>query len=68
MRKKHQINLLTIRRGKVAEPAESDDVLSTPEQPVIDMPEPTLEFKADDVLVIFGKDDNLKEFVKKYDL
>ena len=68
MRKKHQINLLTIRRGKVTEDAASDDVLSTPEQPVIDMPEPTLEFKADDVLVIFGKDDNLQEFVKKYDL
>jgi Trk K+ transport system NAD-binding subunit len=32
------------------------------------MPEPTLEFKEGDVLVIFGKDENLQEFVKKYDL
>ncbi len=68
MRKKHRINLLTIRRGKVDVAEESNDVLSTPEQPVIDMPEPTLEFKEGDVLVIFGKDENLQEFVKKYDL
>lgn len=68
MRKRHQINLLTIRRGKVTEVEESDDVLNTPEQPVIDMPEPSLVFKEGDVLVIFGKDENLQEFVKKYDL
>ena len=68
MRKKHRINLLTIRRGKADVAEESNDVLSTPEQPVIDMPEPSLEFKEGDVLVIFGKDENLQEFVKKYDL
>ncbi|MBE6418781.1 MAG: TrkA family potassium uptake protein [Akkermansiaceae bacterium] len=68
MRKKNRINLLTIRRGKADIAEESDDVLSTPEQPVIDMPEPTLEFKQGDVLVVFGKDENLQEFVKKYDL
>lgn len=68
MRKKYKINLLTIRRGKVEEEDVTDDVLSEPEQPVIDMPEPSLEFKADDVLVIFGKDENLQDFVKKFDL
>ena len=68
MRKRHQINLLTIRRGKITEAEAIDDVLNTPEQPVIDMPEPSLEFKEGDVLVIFGKDENLQEFVKKYDL
>ncbi|MBR7109584.1 MAG: TrkA family potassium uptake protein [Akkermansia sp.] len=68
MRKRHQINLLTIRRGKITAEADIDDVLNTPDQPVIDMPEPSLEFKEGDVLVIFGKDENLQEFVKKYDL
>ena len=68
MRKKYKINLLTIRRGKAEEEDVTDDVLSEPEQPVIDMPEPSLEFKADDVLVIFGKDENLQDFVKKFDL
>ncbi|MBR3694998.1 MAG: TrkA family potassium uptake protein [Akkermansia sp.] len=68
MRKRHQINLLTIRRGKITAETDIDDVLNTPDQPVIDMPEPSLEFKEGDVLVIFGKDENLQEFVKKYDL
>ena len=68
MRKKYKINLLTIRRGHAETEEVTDDVLSEPEQPVIDMPEPSLEFKADDVLVIFGKDENLQDFVKKFDL
>lgn len=68
MRKKYQINLLTIRRGHAETEEVTDDVLNEPEQPVIDMPEPSLEFKADDVLVIFGKDENLQDFVKKFDL
>lgn len=68
MRKKYKINLLTIRRGHAETEEVTDDVLNEPEQPVIDMPEPSLEFKADDVLVIFGKDENLQDFVKKFDL
>ena len=68
MRKKYKINLLTIRRGHADTEEVTDDVLNEPEQPVIDMPEPSLEFKADDVLVIFGKDENLQDFVKKFDL
>jgi trk system potassium uptake protein TrkA len=68
MRKKYKINLLTIRRGHAEAEEVTDDVLNEPEQPVIDMPEPSLEFKADDVLVIFGKDENLQDFVKKFDL
>lgn len=68
MRKLHKINLLTIRRGAPTEANEGSDVLSKPESPVIDSPDPSLEFKKGDVLVIFGKDDDLKDFVKKFDL
>ncbi|MBR3926851.1 MAG: TrkA family potassium uptake protein [Akkermansia sp.] len=67
MRKQYRINLLTVRRGKLIETS-SDDVLSQPEQPVIDTPEPSMKFQKDDVLVIFGKDDDLTAFVKKFDL
>ena len=66
-RKQYRINLLTVRRGKLIETS-SDDVLSQPEQPVIDTPEPSMKFQKDDVLVIFGKDDDLTAFVKKFDL
>jgi len=67
MRKKFRLNLLTVRRGKMAE-STNDDVLAQPEQPVIDMPDPSMQFQADDVLVIFGKDDDLSSFVKTFDL
>ncbi len=67
MRKQYRINLLTVRRGKLIETS-NDDVLSQPEQPVIDTPEPGMQFQQDDVLVIFGKDDDLTAFVKKFDL
>lgn len=68
MRKVHKINLLTIRRGTATETEASGDVLSEPEQPVIDSPDPSLEFKPGDVLVVFGKDADLKAFVNKFDL
>ncbi|MBQ2379443.1 MAG: TrkA family potassium uptake protein [Akkermansia sp.] len=67
MRKQYRLNLLTVRRGKSSE-ANADDVLSQPEQPVIDSPQPTLQFLEGDVLVIFGKDEDLNAFVKKFDL
>ena len=67
MRKQHRINLLTVRRGKLSETS-NDDVLLAPEQPVIDTPEPGMQFQEGDVLVIFGKDDDLTAFVKKFDL
>lgn len=66
MRREYHINLLTVRRGKLSEC--TDDVLSQPEQPVIDTPDPTMQFQEGDVLVIFGKDDDLTGFVKKFDL
>lgn len=68
MRRQHRINLLTVRRGSAMETVEADDVLSQPEQPVIDSPDPTLCFQKGDVLVIFGKDSDLQNFVRKFDL
>ncbi len=67
MRKQYRINLLTVRRGKFSEGA-NDDVLVLPEQPVIDTPAPSMQFLEGDVLVIFGKDDDLTAFVRKFDL
>lgn len=67
MRKQYRLNLLTVRRGKMSE-STADDVLAQPEQPVIDTPGPDMQFQKDDVLVIFGKDDDLSGFVKKFDL
>lgn len=67
MRKQYRINLLTVRRGKFSESA-NDDVLVLPEQPVIDTPSPSMTFQEGDVLVIFGKDDDLTAFVRKFDL
>lgn len=67
MRKQYRLNLLTVRRGKISE-SNADDVLDEPESPVIDSPAPDMQFQADDVLVIFGKDDDLNAFVKKFHL
>ena len=67
MRKQYRLNLLTVRRG-TSSLANADDVLSQPEQPVIDSPQPSLQFLEGDVLVIFGKDEDLNAFVKKFDL
>lgn len=67
MRKMHHLNLLTVRRGKAGENS-ADDVLAEPEQPVIDTPEPAMQFQEGDVLVLFGKNDDLNAFVKKFDL
>lgn len=68
LRSEYRLNLLTVRRGKVNETHSSDDVLSEPEQPVIDSPNASLEFQAGDVLVLFGKDGDLQRFVEKFDL
>ena len=43
-------------------------MLAEPESPVIDTPEPAMQFQKGDVLVIFGKNDHLNAFVKKFDL
>jgi len=68
MRKRLHVNLLTVRRGKAHETAVADDVLEQPEQPVIDTPDPAMKFMEGDILVIFGKDSDLQNFVRKFDL
>ncbi len=68
LRAKHQLNLLTLRRGVTMELAPSDDVLAMPEQPVIDTPTPDLVFEKGDVLVLFGKDEDLNRFVEFFHL
>jgi trk system potassium uptake protein TrkA len=68
LRSEYHLNLLTVRRGKLKENPSSDDVLSEPEQPVIDSPDASLTFQEGDVLVLFGKDGDLQRFVEKFDL
>ena len=68
LRSEYHLNLLTLRRGKVNESPMTDDVLSEPEQPVIDIPDASLEFQEGDVLVLFGKDSDVQRFVDKFDL
>ena len=68
LRSEYHLNLLTVRRGKLKENPSSDDVLSEPEQPVIDTPDANLQFQEGDVLVLFGKDNDLQRFVEKFDL
>lgn len=67
LRSDYRLNLLTVRRGAAKESA-TEDVFAQPEQPVIDSPEPTMEFLKDDVLVLFGKDSDLKRFVAEFNL
>jgi trk system potassium uptake protein TrkA len=68
LRSEYHLNLLTVRRGKVNENSSTDDVLSEPEQPVIDTPDANLQFQNGDVLVLFGKDNDLQRFVERFDL
>ena len=68
LRSEYHLNLLTVRRGTVRDNPTSDDVLSEPEQPVIDTPDANLEFQKGDVLVVFGKHSDLQRFVEKFDL
>ena len=68
LRQQYRLNLLTVRRGQPQEMADSDNVLAEPESPVIDTPDGSLEFLESDILVLFGKDADLKNFVEKFDL
>lgn len=67
LRSEYHLNLLTVRRGVAKENA-AEDVFAQPEQPVIDTPEPSMEFQQGDVLVLFGKDSDLKHFVSEFNL
>ncbi len=68
MRKKYRLNLLTVRRGKPGAPLGSDLNTRELKQPVIDSPLPTMTFEEGDVLVLFGQDADLIQFVEQFDL
>lgn len=65
LRSKFHLNLVTVRRG-APEEASDEDVLDTSVRPVIGTPEPTMEFLKGDVLVLFGKEEDLKRFADYY--
>ena len=66
LRSKFHLNLVTVRRGTPEEDSD-EDVLDTSTRPVIGTPEPTMEFQKGDVLVLFGKEEDLKRFADYYD-
>ncbi len=68
LRSEYRLNLLTVRRGKAAENTADDDVLVQFEQPVIDTPEPTMEFQKGDTLVLFGRETDLQKFADHFNL
>lgn len=68
LRNRYHLNLLTLRRGTATETTTNDDVLERKEQPVIGTPDPTEPFQEGDVLVLFGKNTDLDQFVKEYNL
>lgn len=65
LRSKFHLNLVTVRRGGSEEESD-EDVLDTSTRPVIGTPEPTMEFQKGDVLVLFGKEEDLKRFADYY--
>lgn len=68
LRSRFHLNMLTLRRGKAGEDVPGDDVMAQPEQPVIGTPDPSLVFEAGDILVLFGKNEDLQNFVEQYQL
>lgn len=60
LRTRFKLNLLTIRRGSATE--DSGGVLAMPTNPVIGTPDPDLEFKEKDILILFGREDSLTRF------
>lgn len=66
LRSKFHLNLVTIRRGEAPSGDDSEDVLEPSDQPVIGTPEPNLVFVKGDVLVLFGKESDLKNFADYY--
>ena len=64
LRSKYHLNLITVRRGTPSETPPDEAVIEQPEQPVIGTPDPAMAFQQGDVLVLFGKQSHLDEFVK----
>lgn len=69
LRKRFGLNLVTVRRGKAQTSSGDDDVITQKAQrPVLDTPTPDLVFEAQDVLVLYGKNVDLREFVSHFEL
>lgn len=66
LRTLHHLNLLTLRRGRTN--ADIKDILALPEAPVLDTPTPDLVFQIDDILILFGLEIDLQNFVNEYNL
>lgn len=68
LREEHHLNMLTLRRGAEFESdIDDDDVLAQPEKPVLDeVPGPSTVFQKGDVLLLYGKNNDLQIFVDKY--
>ena len=64
LRSKYHLNLITVRRGKPSETPPDEALIEQPEQPVIGTPDPAMAFQQEDVLVLFGKQSDLDDFVK----
>lgn len=62
LRTKHQLNLLTIRRGDSKADSEQREFLSVSVVPVMDTPDPDLVFETQDILILFGREDALVTF------
>ncbi len=66
LRSKYHLNLITVRRGLVPSHVTSDEDTVQPEQPVIGTPEPSMVFQQGDILVLFGKESHMREFLEKF--
>lgn len=64
LRKEHKLNLITVRRGSVAGDAQQSrrELLSIPRNPVMDTPHPDMAFEENDILILFGREDDLVRF------
>ena len=66
LRSKYRLNLITVRRGQLSETSPGEAIIEEPEQPVIGTPDPTMTFQTGDVLVLFGKQSDLDDFVDDF--
>lgn len=64
LRERHRLNLITVRRGTLTTDLQNTrrDLLSLPRNPVMDTPQPDMVFEENDILVLFGREDDLIEF------
>lgn len=64
LRQRHKLNLITVRRGSLVDTAQQSrrEMLSLPRNPVMDTPQPDMVFEENDILVLFGREDDLIKF------